>query len=240
MSSSTKIDNRKKDISVLGKGPTQGLELTLIAEKMYSINVTENNKNFCLSLHYNKENSDLFVNATEIIKFKSKDPEVLAHLLCLGNISKDWPVHNMKKKTGLNGYNYDFSDAIDDILDIHEYLKKKNNIIQKCLGLLMFVFIIGLTILSSVNLLNTVPLNAIPLRVAPLNATPFKCVSMTNQESKVRPKIINVNGDDPVFFPFCIKTSKCSGSCNNINNPLAILCVLDLDVVKNLNVKCSI
>ena len=52
----------------------------------------------------------------------------------------------------------------------------------------MFVFIIGLTILSSVNLLNTVPLNAIPLRVAPLNATPFKCVSMTNQESKVRPK----------------------------------------------------
>ena len=86
MSSSTKIDNRKKDISVLGKGPTQGLELTLIAEKMYSINVTENNKNFCLSLHYNTENSDLFVNATEIIKFKSKDPEILAHSLCLGNI----------------------------------------------------------------------------------------------------------------------------------------------------------
>ena len=88
----------------------------------------------------------------------------------------------------------------------------------------MFVFIIGLTILSSVNLLNAVPLNAIPLSVAPLNATPFKCVSMTNQESKVRPKIINVNGDDPVFFPFCIKTSKCSGSCNNINDPLEILC----------------
>ena len=104
----------------------------------------------------------------------------------------------------------------------------------------MFVFIIGLTTLSSVNLLNAVPLNAIPLSVAPLNATPFKCVSMTNQESKVRPKIININGDDPVFFPFCIKTSKCSGSCSNINNPLAILCVLDLDVVKNLNVKCSI
>ena len=52
---------------------------------------------------------------------------------------------------------------------------------------------------------------------------------------KVRPQIVNVNGDDPVFFPFSIKTSKCSGSCNNINNPCAKLCVPD--VVKNLNVK---
>ena len=58
---------------------------------------------------------------------------------------------------------------------------------------------------------------------------------MNNQECKVRPQIVNVNGDDPVFFPFSIKTSKCSGSCNNINNPLAKLCVPD--VVKNLNVK---
>ena len=56
-----------------------------------------------------------------------------------------------------------------------------------------------------------------------------------NQKCKVRPQILNVNGDDPMFFPFSIKTSKCSGSCNNINNPLAKLCVPD--VVKNLNVK---
>ena len=42
---------------------------------------------------------------------------------------------------------------------------------------------------------------------------------MNNQECKVKPQIVNVNGDDPVFFPFGIKTSKCSGSCNNINNP---------------------
>ena len=52
MSSSTKIDNREKDILILGKGPTQGLEHTLSAEKMYLINFTENNKKFCLSLHY--------------------------------------------------------------------------------------------------------------------------------------------------------------------------------------------
>ena len=64
---------------------------------MYSINFTEDNKMFCLSLHYNKENSYLFVNGTEIIKFKSKDAEILAHPLRLGNISKDWSVDNMKK-----------------------------------------------------------------------------------------------------------------------------------------------
>ena len=98
MSSSTKVNNRKKDILIYGKGLMQGLEHTPSAEKMYSINFTENNKKFCLSLHYNKENSCLFVNGTEIIKFKSKDPEILAHPLCLGNISKDWSVDNMKNR----------------------------------------------------------------------------------------------------------------------------------------------
>ena len=63
----------------------------------------------------------------------------------------------------------------------------------------------------------------------------LSCISINNQELKVRPQIVNVNVDDPVFFPFSIKTSKCSGSCNNINNPCAKLCVPD--VVKNLNVK---
>ena len=51
----------------------------------------------------------------------------------------------------------------------------------------------------------------------------LSCISMNNQECKVRPQIVNVNGDDPVFFPYSVKTSKCSGSCNNINNPLAKL-----------------
>ena len=59
---------RKKGILILGKGPTQGLEHTLTAGKMYSINFTENNKKFCLSLHCNGTNSYLFVNGTEIIK----------------------------------------------------------------------------------------------------------------------------------------------------------------------------
>ena len=61
---------------------------------------------------------------------------------------------------------------------------------------------------------------------------------MTIQKCKVRPEIVDVNSDEPVFYPFSIKTSKCGGSCNNINDPYATMCVPD--VVKNLNVKCSI
>ena len=124
---------RKKTL-VLGKGPIQGLEHTLTAEKMYSINFTLTKKKFCLSLHYNGANSYLFVNGIEIYKFKAKDSEIVAPPLCLGNISKDWSTDNMKKKIGFNGYVYDFSvdyDAtdVDDIKDIHKYLMKKNNIV---------------------------------------------------------------------------------------------------------------
>ena len=64
MSSSTKIDNREKDVLILDKGPTERLEHKLSAVKMYSINFTEDNKTFCLSLHYNGANSYLFVNGT--------------------------------------------------------------------------------------------------------------------------------------------------------------------------------
>ena len=97
MSSSTKIDNRKKDILILGNGATQGLEHTLSAEKMYSINFTVTKKKFCLTLHYNGANSYLFVNGTEIYKFKVKDSKIVASLLGLGNISKDWSIDNMKR-----------------------------------------------------------------------------------------------------------------------------------------------
>ena len=122
----------KKDI-VLGIGSTQGLEHTLTAEKMYSISFTVTIQKFCLSLHYNGGNSYLFVNDTEIYKFKAKDSKIVASPTCLGNISKDWWTDNMKK-TGFNGYVYDFGvdyDATDinDVKDIHKYLMKKNNIV---------------------------------------------------------------------------------------------------------------
>ena len=82
------------------------------------------------------------------------------------------------------------------------------------------LFFTRLPILSSVNL---------------LTVTPLRCISMNNQECKIRPEIVNVNSDESVFYTFSIKTSKCSDSCKNINDPYAKMCVPD--IVKNLNIK---
>ena len=69
--------------------------------------------------------------------------------------------------------------------------------IKKC-------FFVALTFLTSINSLNAIPLS---------------CISMKNQECKTRPQVVNVNSNNPIFYPFSIKTSKCSGNCDNINNP---------------------
>ena len=79
MSSSSHIDNKKKNILILGKGPREELEHTVAAEKLYSTNFTKQNTKFCISLHYNGENSYLFVNGTENIKFKAKDSKIAAY-----------------------------------------------------------------------------------------------------------------------------------------------------------------
>ena len=86
-----------------------------------------------MSLHYNAANSYLLVNGTEIYKFKAKYSKIVANLLCLGNISKDWSIDNMKR-TGFTGYVYGFSvdyevTDVDDIKNIHQYLMKKNGIV---------------------------------------------------------------------------------------------------------------
>ena len=70
------------------------------------------------------------------------------------------------------------------------------------------------------------------------NTNSLKCISINNQEFKVRLEVVNVNSDETVFFPFSIKTSKCSGICNNINDSCAKLCVPD--VIKNLNVRANV
>ena len=80
------------------------------------------------------------------------------------------------------------------------------------------MFFIGLTILS--NFTNVISLN---------------CISMKNQECKTRPQVVNVNSNNSIFYLFSIKMSKCSGNCNNINNPYPKICVPD--VIKDLNVK---
>ena len=98
MSSYVHVDNKGKDILMLGVGPTQGLDdTTLTAEAKYSINFTQSGKRFALSLHYNGSNSFLFVNATKVYQFKAKNSEIKDYALCLGNISKDFTINNVKK-----------------------------------------------------------------------------------------------------------------------------------------------
>ena len=177
---------------------------------MESINFTVTKKKFCLSLHRNGANSYLLVIGTEIYKFKAKDSEIVRSPLCLGNISKGWSADNMEK-TGFNGYVYDFSvdyDAtdVDDIVDIHRLFDEKHRFVKK-------VFFIELTILSIFT-----------------NASSLSCISMNNQECKTKQdcKLLMLIVIIWYFFPFSIKTSKCSGNCNNIYNPYAEMCVLML------------
>ena len=101
-------------------------ESSLTAEKMYSINYTVTKKKVHFSLHYNGANSYLFANGTEIYKFRAKHSEIVASSLCLGNISKDWSIDNMKR-TGFTGYGYDFSADYNDIgVDNIKEPKQKN------------------------------------------------------------------------------------------------------------------
>ena len=88
MNLSAHIDNKNKGILILGKGPTQELDdTTLTTEAQYSIDFSRSNKKNYLSLHYNRSNSFLFINVTQICQFKVKYCEVQKHILCLGNIS---------------------------------------------------------------------------------------------------------------------------------------------------------
>ena len=81
------------------------------------------------------------------------------------------------------------------------------------------IFFIGLTVLSDFT--NT--------------TSSLSCISIKNQECEIRPQVVNINSNNPIFYPFSIKISKCSGNCNNINDPYAKICVPD--IIKNLNVK---
>ena len=118
----------------------------------------------------------------------------------------------------------DFSidyDAIldDDILSIPTYLIKKNDIVSNiwickaniCLSMIFF----GRN-LSNVNSL--------------------KCIPVSNQACKVRSKYINVNSDEPLFYPYSVKINKYSGSCDNVNNPYAKMCIPEVDKIINLKV----
>ena len=79
---------------------------------------------------------------------------------------------------------------------------------MRILSFVKKVFVLGLTILSNIT-------NAL------------ECISMNNQECKVRPEIVNINSDNPIFYPFSVKVNRCSGNCNNINDPYGRICVSD-------------
>ena len=103
LNSSVHIDNKGKDILILGEGPTQGLDdTTLTVEAKYPINFIQSRKRFVLSLHYNGSSSFLFVNTIKVNQFKAKDSETKNYTLCLGNISEDFTIDNMTK-TRLKG-----------------------------------------------------------------------------------------------------------------------------------------
>ena len=131
MSSFVHVDNNGKDILILGEGPTRGLDDTILAaEAKYPINFTQSGKRFVLSLHYNGSNSFLFANATIVYQFKTENSEIEDYALCSGNISKDFTINNLKKKTGLKGvanfFSVDFKPIdTNNILDIHKYLMKR-------------------------------------------------------------------------------------------------------------------
>ena len=110
----------------------QGINNTTIyAEKIYKTNFTEQSKKFVLSLHYNGDNSYLFVNGTQELKFKSYVNYLDRNLLCVGNTSSDWSLTN-GTKTGLYGNLYEFAvdyvplSGVKTIYDIHRYLMKKH------------------------------------------------------------------------------------------------------------------
>ena len=133
-SNSSHSTNKTQNIYVLGKDFVQGINNTTIyAEKIYKTNFTEQSKKFVLSLHYNGDNSYLFVNAGQELKFKSSVSYLDRNLLCVGNISSDWSSTN-GTKTGLYGNVSEFAidyvplSGVKTIYDIHRYLMKKHNI----------------------------------------------------------------------------------------------------------------
>ena len=133
-SSSSHSDNRKNNFLVLGEGPTYGINGGFGSrEKMFSIDFSKTNTKFCLSLHYNVDNSYLFVNGKEIFKFKTDSINVnLPTQFCLRSISNGFSAGE-SRELSLNGNVYDFSvdcSSIDksDILNIYKYLMNKNNI----------------------------------------------------------------------------------------------------------------
>ena len=134
MSFSVPATNRANNIYVMGDGLTQGIhDTTLYVEKNFYRNFTDPGKNFVLSLHYNGNNSYLFVNGRQELKFKAKTDQLVKEKLCIGNLSDQWTTSE-SEKTGLYGNIYDFVVDYEAIIgvkaiyDMHRCLMTKHNI----------------------------------------------------------------------------------------------------------------
>ena len=135
MSFSTHATNKTNNNYVLDDWLVQGInDTTIYAEKVFSFNNTEVEKKFVLSLQYNDDNSYLFVNGKQELKFKAKDDQIIHEKLCLGNLSTDW-TNDEARYTGLLGKVYDFVvdyeaiDGVRPIYDMHRYLMTKHGIV---------------------------------------------------------------------------------------------------------------
>ena len=133
-SSSVHATNRVNHIYLMGEGLTQGMNNTTIyVEKNYYRNFTDPGKTFVLSLHYNGDNSYLFVNGRQELKFKAKTDQLVKEKLCIGNLSDQWTASE-SEKTGLYGNIHDFLVdyqavvGVGPIYDMHRYLMTKHNI----------------------------------------------------------------------------------------------------------------
>ena len=134
MSFSAHATNKAYHIYLMGEGLTQGINGAMTyVEKNYYRNFTDPGKKFVLSLHYNGDNSYLFVDGRQELKFKAKNDQIINKNLCLGNLSKEW-TKSESEKTGLYGNIYDFVVDYEQIVgvktiyDMHRYLITKHNI----------------------------------------------------------------------------------------------------------------
>ena len=124
MSNSRQATNKTQSVLIFGHALTQKINNTTIyAERMYSPNFTVDNKIFCLSLHYNGDNSYLLVNGKEVTKFKAKNSDLIKYPMCFGGLSKDYN-ENSRKNTGLYGNVYDFSVDYSAITNAITFISK--------------------------------------------------------------------------------------------------------------------
>ena len=217
------INNKKRDFLNLGKGPTDSSDgTTLIAEKEYFKNFTKQQRIFCLNLYCNGLSNYIFVKVVEYITSKLKIlKQMLIAPLNFAKVSKDFSVDNMIKSR-LYGYVYHFSGDcdstdVDYILDIQKHLMKKQQKIILRLNKQVFI-----SLLSFSRSLAGMP-----------NVSNFTtCITyVNNQPCMTRPTLVGLNTnkyDQGLrYFSFMVKSNKCNGRCNTLNDPSGKKCVVN-------------